>query len=299
MRIRLKKRKQKELIAKAKEKLTWKELARILGLSSGYLRADLTTEKRLLSEESYKRLCKINKTNFDEHIIEKLADNWGKAKGGENSKGNTKIITPPKESKELAELCGIILGDGHLEAPQKDNKNRSYALKIAGHLEEDENYLSDYVSGMIQRLFNEKPSIKRAEKYTTLFLVLHGKKIIEFFNSKGLKSGNKKYNNQGIPAWIKNDKNYLLSCVKGLIDTDGSIHRMSKQNKNIRINYTSYIPRLLTDFREAIIALGFNPSKIIRERQIFLSRKEEVARYFDEIGSANEKHLKRLEKFKD
>ncbi len=298
MRIRLKKGKQRELINRAKKGRTWAELSKNLELSPGYLRIDLTTERRLLSEESYKKLCKIAKTNFDDYITEKLEEGWGRAKGGKNSKGNTKTVMLPEENKELAELFGIILGDGHLEAPKENNKNRSYAIKIAGHLEEDKDYLSEYVSGIIQRLFNERPSIKRAEKYNTLFLVIHGKKLIEFLNLKGLQSGNKKHNNQGIPNWIKNNREYLALCIRGLIDTDGSVHRMSKRNKNIRINYTSYIPRLLKDFREAITILGFNPSKIIKERQIFLSRKEEVARYSREIGFMNKKHLKRLENFR-
>jgi hypothetical protein len=297
VRIRLKRGKQQELIKKAKTSFTWKQLANKINTGYQYLAHELNNERRLVSEEVYKKLCAITKENFDGHILEKLEDNWGKSKGGKNSPGNTKTFLEPRESKELAELFGIILGDGHLEMPGKNNKNRSYAVKIAGHLEEDKNYLSNYVSNIIQKLFREKPSIKKAEKYNTLFLVIHGKKLIEFLNEKGLHSGNKKHNNQGIPDWIKRNKEYVASCIRGLVDTDGSIHQISKKNKNLRISYTSYIPNLLKDTRESFIRIGYNPSKIIVNKQIFLSKKEEIAKYAKEIKFMNEKHLKRLENF--
>lgn len=50
----------------------------------------------------------------------------------------------------------------------------------------------------------------------------------------------------GIPQWIKNDETYIKACLRGLIDTDGSIFRMSKRDKNlIRIGFTNHNSRLL------------------------------------------------------
>lgn len=119
MRIKLKSGKQKELINKLKENGTWKELSKELNLSEGYLRNELRNERTLLSEKSYKKICEILGMSYDPLIEEKLEDNWGRSKGGLNSKGNTKLFKDIDESEELAELFGIILGDGHLEVYKK------------------------------------------------------------------------------------------------------------------------------------------------------------------------------------
>ena len=62
MRIKLKEGKQRELINLAKRNLTWKELSEKINLSQDYIRNELKNEERLLSEETYKKLCQL--TNF-------------------------------------------------------------------------------------------------------------------------------------------------------------------------------------------------------------------------------------------
>ncbi len=109
--------------------------------------------------------------------------------------------------------------------------------------------------------------------------------------------GNKKLNNQGIPKWVFNERELLSACIRGLVDTDGSIFYISKRNKNLRIDFTSYIPNLLRDTQKGLFSLGFNPSKVINQKHIFLSSKKDVNRYIKEIGFHNQKHLNRVNKF--
>ena len=298
MRIILKKGLQKKLILLAKSNMTWSELAKILHVTEHYLAVELGNELRTLSEERYNALCKIVDSNYDCFIVKRLDDNWGRSKGGINSDGSTKELIEPKESRILAELVGVVLGDGHIDKYQVGRRVRRYAIEIAGHIEEDENYVKNYVSKMLEKLFDEKPKIKLAPKYGGVYAVLYGKKIVEFFEKEGIKPGNKKTNNQGIPNWIISNKDYLRVCLRGLIDTDGSVHYISKNNKNLRISFTSYIPKLITDVRDSFIKLGYHPSKIIREKQIFISRKEEIDKYIKEIGFGNQKHLKRIKRLK-
>lgn len=297
MRIKLKKGKQAELITLAKKDKTWLELSKELDIVPDYIRNELRKEKRLLSEKVYLTLCELTKTNYEKFIEEKLNDNWGRLKGGLNSEGNTKKIKLPRKSEYLSELIGTILGDGHIESYTKGTKIRCYSITITGDSRNDKEYLSNYITNIIKKLFREDTKIKESEDSNTLYLRVYGKEIVKFLNNLGLKSGNKKENNQSIPKWIKNNKNYLIPCLRGLVDTDGSIHYISKNNKNLRISFTSYIPNLLNDVRNSLIKLGFNPSKIINEKQIFLSRKENIERYIKTIGFSNEKHLNRIKKF--
>lgn len=294
MRIRLKPGKQRGIINGLKKGMTWREISEKLGLSEGYIRNELRNEERTLSEEVYKKICEIAKYNYDSFIDKRLKDNWGKSKGGLKSSGNIKIFSKLGENEKLAELFGIILGDGHLEIYKKGNK-RCYALKIAGHMTEDYEYLAEYVSKLFEELFGEGGKIRKIPKMSEIFLTVYGKNLIKLLKGKGLMPGNKKLNNQGIPKWIKNNDLFLLSCLRGLIDTDGSLHFISKKNKNLRVSFTSHIPRLIKDVHNSFIRLGFRTSKIMGGRQIFISSKEDVSRYIKDVGFKNQKHLKRLE----
>ena len=294
MRLILKKGKQKELIHLSKKDLSWKELSKKLNCSQGYLRNELNQEKRTLDKKLYEKLCRLAKTNFDKFILESLEDNWGKSKGGINSPKNIKKFLPPKENEELAEIIGVILGDGHVEELIISKKIRCYSITIAGNSDTDKDYIFNYIPSLFEKVFNEKGKSSFSKDSNTGYFKIHGKNLVGFIKEKGIKPGNKKKNNQGIPEWIKQNKSFLRKCIKGLIDTDGSIHYISKNNKNLRIDFTSYIPKLLNDARQSLIKLGFNPSKIISRRHFFLSRKEEIKKYIKEIGFANEKNLKRL-----
>ncbi len=295
MRIVLKKGKQRELIESAKRNRTWKELSDNLGYCLGYVIHELRNEKRFISETTYKKLCHLINKNFDKFIINRLKDNWGQVKGGTTSIGNTKNFNAPSESMELAELFGIILGDGHVEKKITGKKARCYSIVIAGDSRNDRNYLIEYVSHLLKTLFGEKGSINYGKDKHSIYLKIHGKKIVEFVENKGILNGNKKMNSQSIPAWILKDDDYLRVCLRGLVDTDGCVYYISKKNKNLRISFTSYIPKLLNTVRNSFIKLGFHPSKVIVEKNIYLSRKEDINKFMHEIGFSNDKHLKRIQ----
>jgi len=295
MRIVLEKDKQNELFKLAKSNFTWAQLSRILELNEHYVGYTLFHEHQYISEEVYKKLCDIVRVNFDKFIIKRLDNNWGRVKGGKNSKGNTKSFIEPEESEELAELFGIILGDGHVEETKIGTRIRVYCIDISGDFRKDKIYLENYVSNLLNRLFGEGGRIKVPKTTNGIHLVIYGKKIIEFVKKKGINSGNKKVNHQKIPDWILENKGYLAACLRGLIDTDGCIYYISKKtNKNLRISFTSYIPALMNDVRTSLIGLGFHPSKVMRGEDICISSKEDVDKFLKEIGFSNDKHLKRL-----
>jgi hypothetical protein len=295
MRIVLKKGKQKKLIEFAKRDFAWKELGEKLGICSGYLRNELRHEKRYLSRNIYDKLCKLANVNLDEFIIKRLRDNWGRVKGGNSSLGNTKNFKEPLESEKLAELFGVIIGDGHVNKLEIGKKIRCYSIVIAGDSRNDKDYMSNYLPSLFFKLFGERGSLAYSSDKNVMYTKVFGKRIIEFIENKGILSGNKKNNMQSIPKWIMRNDKYLRACLRGLIDTDGCIYYISKKNRNLRISFTSYIPKLLNDVRESFIKLGFHPSKIIVNKNICLSRKEEIKKFLNEIGFSNDKHLKRLQ----
>lgn len=294
MRIRLKEGKQKELILKAKRDKTWKEISKILIINEQYLYRELRNEKGLLSESIYNRLCDLAKEDFDKFIIEKLDDNWGRSKGGLNSIGSTKKLPEIKFNDKLAEFVGAVLGDGHV---QFNEEKGVYHIRIAGDLVKDKEYHT-YLRNLVKKIFNLKAVEQKMPKNNERFLDVYSKNLVKLFISMGINSGNKIKNQSTIPEWVWGDKKFVRACVRGLIDTDGSIFRMSRRDSHLlRISFTNYNQKLLEDTRNALIELGFHPSKIISEKQFFISRKEDISKYLKEISFSNRKHSERLNKF--
>ena len=299
MRVKLKEGKQKELILKAKLGRSWSELAKILNINAHYLEIELRNEKRLLSYEIYKKLCEISNLNLDNYIIEKLGDNWGRSKGGINSKGSTIFLPKIEFDERLAEFVGIVLGDGHVFSHKKGKKLGVYGIRIAGDLVKDQEYHNLYIKKLCKDIFNLKTrEVTQKHKNNARFLDISSKELVNLFYSMGIKPGNKIRNQSTIPDWIKENENFLKTCLRGLIDTDGSVFRMSNKDPNlIRINFTSYNITLMNDVRNSFINLGFHPSKIILNKNIYISRQMEISKYLKEIGFSNNRHITRINKF--
>lgn len=298
MRIRLLKGKQKELILEAKGKKTWSQLSSQLQTHANYLSSDLKNQRVLLSERLYFDLCILAKKKFDEFIIEKLEDNWGRSKGGKNSPGSIVNIKIPLHNEMLAELIGAILGDGNISCYKRGSSIGVYQVKVAGDYNLDKDYHVNYLKKIIAELFDIKCTEILVPQGGARYLLASSKKLLDFLLLQGLKAGDKIKNQSTIPNWIFENKSYLKACVRGLIDTDGSIFRMSTKDPNLlRIGFTNHNFTLLNDARKAFSQLGFHPSKIICNRHFVLSRKEDITKYLKEIGFSNKKHLDRYDLF--
>lgn len=296
MRIQLEEGKQKELIFlfKYMHNYSWNEFAEALHIKVSALK-EWHFERCLLPMEIFEQLNEDH--SFDKYVTYIKNENWGQSRGGHNSPGNTKKIFRPQKNKELSELIGIILGDGNINIFCKGKNIATYALRICGHAELDFNYLHDFVSPLIKKLFHIEPTSYNSKINRGYYVISTSKELIEFLLEMGLKSGRKTQNQVTIPTWIKRNKIFSISCIRGLIDTDGSIFRMSQRDSTLlRISFKNHNKKLLEDVRETFIQLCFHPSKIITGNTIFISRKDDIENYIRTIGFHNPKHLIRLKK---
>jgi len=191
----------------------------------------------------------------------------------------------PSKSGNLAEFVGLMLGDGNLYS-QVSTSN--YQIRIAFNLKEEYGYLF-YVKNLALKLFNLSFYEKITKKKNVVHLCKSSKKLLNFLSNIGINK------DKTIPSWIFKNKNHLKCCIRGLIDTDGSVFRMSKRDYRLmRIGFKNFNKKLLSDTRKALVSLNFHPSKIICNRQIFLSRQNEIKRYEEEIGFNNPKNKKRF-----
>lgn len=206
-----------------------------------------------------------------------------------------KEIKKPRNSPELAELVGIILGDGGM--------NNDYQVIITLHKENDRKY-AKLVCQLVRRLFDIEPAV-----YTRRFstrrmvreVVLTGINIVEFLLSKDLSKGNKVKHQVDVPQWIKERLDFSTHCLRGLIDTDGGVfyHRHSTRGYNffnIGLEFSNMSKPLLNFVYNTLIALDFTPK--IDSRYVSLYKEDEVFRYVEQVQFHNPYHTQRAKKFK-
>lgn len=190
---------------------------------------------------------------------------------------------------QLAELVGIVLGDGGLTP---------YQLKITLNKETEHEYV-DFVCNLLGELFNEVP-----KKYyfggvakKTCNVCLSGAGLIEYLVSLGLKIGNKVTHQVGVPKWISSQGDYSDACLRGLIDTDGCIYTHRHRNRgvqlvNLGLNFTSHSKPLLDFVSNQLNLLGFTPKQ--RIYSVWLYRENEVIKYMETVKTHSQYHQNRL-----
>jgi len=194
------------------------------------------------------------------------------------------------QKEELAELVGIILGDGSLYF---NKKHKVYQFVITGHLQNDRKYFEEFVLPLLERNFGKKFKIIFDRKMNGIRIRSQFKSIIRDIVELGIPIGNKLKNNVAIPNWIFFDKRFLKVCIRGLIDTDGFVAPITGRNYSY-IWFSSNIIALRKSFSRAMNILGFKTSKwsqrIDSAPQIFIGSKYMIEKYFKEIGFNNPYH---------
>ena len=292
--------KQKELIefVKSRYKLSWKTLAKKLGLNESYLRNEIRNEKRTLSEENFNKLNKLSTEAYGGFIERYLPDRWGQVKGGKSVK-----IHPCKKpsllcekSKFLAEIIGVILGDGSIYS---NRKYGVYQMRIAGHSELDRSYLVEYIKPLFKKTVKIDLYTKASKISKEIFVWKQSKDLVYTLIEYGLKSGNKVKDNIRIPGWIFEKRSYTKACLRGIIDTDGCVYPKTTKHPYPSIWIKSAVPNLRDDISKAFKLLNYHPSKWTKNGtpQCCLGKSTEVKRFYKEVGFKNPKHLNRWRKY--
>ncbi|MBR9682933.1 hypothetical protein GOV03_00125 [Candidatus Woesearchaeota archaeon] len=202
-----------------------------------------------------------------------------------------------RKNARMAELVGIILGDGHIHS--KHN-----LITIVGSLEDLE-YYQKRVCWLFQSLFNKTPSLRRRKDRNAYYLVIYSKQIVDFLvNEIGLKRGSKKY--ASFPKKIISDKKLIPYLLRGLFDTDGCV-KFSKQTKNInyypRIQFSQMESPLANEVGALLKKIGFSYGTWKDSRfngQIYyqISGKNNANKWFKEISPKNPVHVTKYEFWK-
>ena len=159
---------------------------------------------------------------------------------------------------------------------------------------------SEFLHHFLLKLFQMKPAVYYRKK-STITLQFSSKEFVHYCVSLGLCIGNKVKQEIDMPDWVKKNKDYLLACIRGLMDTDGCIfqecHKIkTKRYCYPRLTFVSYSQPLRVSVHKALKKLDFFPN-IRNNRAVTLERRDDIIRYFTLIGTHNPKHKKRYESF--
>ncbi|MBU2539591.1 LAGLIDADG family homing endonuclease [Patescibacteria group bacterium] len=205
-----------------------------------------------------------------------------------------KIISEPKNSINLAEFIGIMLGDGGVSSKTQ--------AAITLHKEDSKEYIL-FVCDLIKNLFSISPVVYYSDHGSHKNvgrITIFSTSFIDFLLAKGLKIGNKVRQQVDVPRWIKVNKNFSKHCLRGLIDTDGCVylhkHRINGCDcLNIGLNFSNRSTPILKFVYKALKTLNFHPK--IFFKGVNLYRESEVYRYAEEVGFSNLYHKHRLKSF--
>ncbi len=317
--------KQAEFLLQSKKDLdcTWSALAEICEMSVRNL-SDWRKEKSSLTFFAVKRICQKRKIAWPNNLVVKdaywytkkgavaggraVVSKYGKVGGDESYRKkkwqawwekegrlkSSKITQPlpfkkPVFSEDLAEFVGIMLGDGGITEHQ---------ITVTLNSVTDKEYLG-FVAALIARLFDvpvmfyaHKQSLAKRTVVSRVALV---KYLVE---AVGLHVGSKVRQQVDIPSWIKENKQYSISCLRGLIDTDGCIilHRYRSKGRRYcykKIGFTSRSYPLLRSVSAILLILGIKHRIMKNNWDIRIETQEEAKKYFQMVGTHNPKHLKR------
>lgn len=233
-----------------------------------------------------------------------LGTKQGRIKGGINSQqrrrenpekyrllgcNNRKVFKTCSKTAELAEVCGILLGDGGITNAQ---------VKVSLSSLVDQQY-SSFVASLFLKVFGERPSCLLRSKKHTIVLTISGIDLVTQIERAGLKKGNKVRNQVDIPAWIKKDSNFSIHCVRGLMDTDGGCYfHKHKSNgllyRNFGMCFTNKSLPIVRSVVEVLKSLGLKFSVANKGTQIYIYSFEEIKKYFRLVGSNNPKNIKKF-----
>ena len=200
-----------------------------------------------------------------------------------------KQIKPLIHSVRLAELCGILLGDGGITGTQFNvTLNKFVDREYAG-----------FVEKLLFKVFRDHPYKK--ERKSVIVLMLSGINLVEALEKVGLKRGNKIIHQVGIPDWVLKNKNYSNACLRGLIDTDGCIYLHNHLSGGIKyqhlgLNFSNHSRPLVFGVHKILRENGIKAS-LVESKGVWIYSLGEIKKYFNIIGSSNSKHINKFQSY--
>lgn len=219
-----------------------------------------------LTKITSESVLKISKTFRKKHI-----DNFKNWRDKMRKLGKIPNGYPEfSRNEQLAELIGVVLGDGNIS-----RFPRTERIIIVGN-SNNPGFIFRY-SYIVEKIFNKKPVVSKIRGANCIRISLYQKFISKRL---GIPTGDRKEIVYKLPIWIKNNKVFLISFLKGLFEAEASLS-IHLKTYTYNFQFSNLNKSLLNVVKEGLISLGFNPE--IRNISIRLRKKHEVGLFKDLI----------------
>jgi len=171
---------------------------------------------------------------------------------------------PNKLSKDLAYICGVLVGDGHI-SKNYGGKCRN-DIYCSGNPKDEVEYYNRIIVPLFFRLFNIKLKAKSFMNKT--YGISFGSKAIHTFLTQiiGLPKG-KKYAYLRIPKLFLLDKELIKYFICGVFDTDAGFtlkKRYKTYNYYPVMCFTSKSKQFTNEMYKQVIQFGIHPTKVYK-----------------------------------
>lgn len=183
-------------------------------------------------------------------------------------------VVTPKKTSALAELIGVVLGDGNIY-----KFDRCQRLVISCNSIKRQ-YIK-HIAGLVEKVLRKQPVLKKRKQAQCIDVCLYMQAVDE---ALGLPAGNKIKNNVTIPRWIYKNKKFLTKCLKGLFETDGD-YAFNKRFNVQFVEFCNECEALRQSVYEALLLLGYSPQ--LGKRYVRLAKKTEVSKFLKELQHLN------------
>ncbi len=201
---------------------------------------------------------------ISETMKKRKVDNFAAWREQAKKKGKFKSVYKAlPEGGDLAELIGVILGDGHIQ-----KFPRTERLLIFSNAN-NPGFVKRYAD-IVERLFEKKPYVYKQTSKNCIRISLYEKHISQRLKIPTGARGKLYFS---VPRWVMRDKTYVKRYLRGLYEAEGSLsfhsatytHKFIFSNRNVS---------LLKNVERLLKVLGFSPHS--NKESVQLSRKDEV-----------------------
>ena len=182
------------------------------------------------------------------------------------------VYSPLEKNGDLAELIGVVLGDGHICIYP-----RSEELRLISN-SNNPGFIQRY-SQFIEKIFKKQPYIIPS-RFTNSTKIGFYEKFIS--NRIGIPSGARKNLEISVPKWIFKNKQYIIRYLRGLYEAEGS-HCIHLPTSTYKLFFSNRNQSMLDNVFMLLLNLGFHPHISKNHYSVQLSRKEEVLRAIELI----------------
>lgn len=223
------------------------------------------------TQESFEKLVELYGEDI-EHVRRLFIDGRGFTEGLEIAL-----------NQNYAELVGLILGDGHIDKHSRDRGDRhitSYYVSVTLH-DEEIGLIRDTI-GLFSQCLEKSPNIENIKSAKAITLRVYGKEIVAALEETGLGAGNKVEKQVSVPEWIKRgDEELKTACLRGLVDTDGSVYVRSEDGYRV-VHFKNRSNPLLNDFSKLCEDIGVKVSEA-GEYAVQIAAERDVQKFLDKV----------------